>query len=503
VKLLAKVSFLGFITLLSVIYTVPTFFPNCAKHPIFKYFNAQPTPLGLDLKGGASVLLEVDLESANKSYLQRLAQSTRQFLRAEKVSAKFIQIQGNSLLIGSEKSFADSVQKALGRGIHITYDEQQSCFVATPSGAIFEEQQSMLVEQSIGIVGRRIDESGTKEANILRQGFNRFLVQVPGLADTTHLLSLIGRTAQLNFHLFASKSSAFGSLKIPDANQKNTMYSLQPLPDVAGDMLVDAQPSFDDNGQPAVSFRLNAIGARKFGEVTKKNIGKPFAIVLDKKVISAPVIQSAITGGSGIISGHFTTAEARQLAILLRSGALPADLKILEESTVGPDLGSDSITLGKNATLVSIAILFIFVWVVYGALFGTVANASLALNLSLLISVMSILEATLTLPGIAGIALTLGMAVDANVLIYERIKEELALGNTLQKSLKAGFKRAIATIVDSNVTTLLGAFFLYQFGSGPVRGFAISLSLGIILSMFTAITLTRIMLQIALRNKSC
>lgn len=487
--------------MLSILYTAPTFCPSCAKHPFFQAIGAAPIPLGLDLKGGASVLLEVDLKSANKNYLLSLLRNTRQFLRSHKISPRSLNVENDTIVIAMPQEHEDVLKQALPRNTQVTYESAH--FIIRPSDAVFEEQQALLVEQSISIVSRRIDESGTKEASVLRQGFNRFLVQVPGLKDTSHLLDLLGKTAQLNFHLMAPKNSTFGALAVPDAQEPRRVYYLQPIPDVAGDMLTDAQPSFDDNGQPAVSFRLNSIGARKFAEITKKNIGKPFAIVLDKKVISAPVIQTVISGGSGIISGHFSATEARQLAVLLRSGALPADLKILEETSVGPDLGADSIQLGKIATFISIAFLFVFVWAVYGGVFGTVANISLLLNILLLLALMSLIESTLTLPGIAGIALTLGMAVDANVLIYERIKEELALGNDLYTALKTGFKRAIATIVDSNVTTLLGAFFLYQFGSGPVRGFAISLSLGIMLSMFTAITSTRIMLHLALRKKLC
>lgn len=496
-KTTSRLIFLGFWAFVAAIYSFPTFFGDCS---LCDALGARPVPLGLDLRGGASVLLEVDLNSANKNLLQRMAISSRRFLREAKITVKSVTVQGDALHINAPQDAIETVRRSVGRDVAVEYDSSQNVFVAQPEEAFLLAQQSLLIEQSLDVVSRRIDESGTKEAQVLRQGFNRILVQVPGVDSTEHLLSLLGRTAQLNFHLMAQQE--FGALKVP-GQQKGSVYSLQPLPSVTGDNLLDAQPSFDNDGQPAVSFRLNSIGARKFGEVTSKNVGKPFAIVLDKKVISAPVIQTAITGGSGIISGNFTPAEARQLAILLRSGALPADLTVLEESTVGPDLGSDSIHLGKIATYVSIAFLFFFVWVMYGGLFGTVANISLVFNITLLISLMSLLETTLTLPGVAGMALTLGMAVDANVLIYERIKEEIASGTSLGESLKMGFSRAITTIVDSNVTTLLGAFFLYQFGSGAVRGFAVSLSLGILLSMFTAITLTRSLLHIALRKKLC
>lgn len=482
-------------------YALPTFCPWFADSPFFQNIGARPISLGLDLKGGASVLLEVDLSSAHQNLLRRIASDIRRSLRSDKITVRSVDVTDSSVLISVNGGQSIDIQKHCGRDIDAVYDSTNDSFTFTPKPAFILDQQSLLIEQSLDVVSRRIDESGTKEAQVLRQGFNRILVQVPGVNDTSQLLTLLGRTAQLNFHLLSDKS--FGALVVPDAQRRDKVYNLQPIPGVPGDSLVDAQPAFDENGQPAVSFRLNALGARKFSEITSKNVGKPFAIVLDKKVISAPVIQTAITGGSGIITGHFSTTEARQLAILLRSGALPADLNILEESTVGPDLGSDSIRLGRVATYFSIALLFAFVWLMYGGLFGTVANISLLFNISLLIGLMALLETTLTLPGIAGIALTLGMAVDANVLIYERIKEELGLQESLETALKVGFSRAITTIVDSNVTTLLGAFFLYQFGSGAVRGFAVSLSLGIILSMFTAITLTRSMLHVSLRKKLC
>ncbi len=493
---IVRASFLILITAASILFSLPSFFQSSS--PFFQAIGASPVPLGLDLKGGASVLLEVDMESANKGFLSRTAHSLRQALRAEKICVKNIQITSESISFSAEGDQALSiVKKSAGQDFMVK--KEGSVITVTPSAAALSSQQSMLVEQSMDILGRRIDESGTKEANILRQGFNRILVQMPGVSDTRELLTLLGKTAQLNFHLMAK--SEFGSLRAPSLEGART-YFLQHLPEINGDMLVDAQPSFDDSGQPAVSFRLNAVGARKFAAVTKKNIGSPFAIVLDGKVVSAPVIQSTIAGGSGIITGQFSTQEARQLAILLRSGALPADIKVLEESCVGPDLGADSIKLGQSATILSIAFLFVFMWVIYGLHFGTVANIGLALNITLLIAGMSLLETTLTLPGIAGIALTLGMAVDANVLIFERIKEELHSGQPFLTAIHTGFKRALITIVDSNVTTLMGAFFLYQFGNGPVRGFAVSLSLGILVSMFTAITISRNIIMLTAKEKN-
>ena len=269
--------------------------------------------------------------------------------------------------------------------------------------------------------------------------------------------------------------------------------------DVSGEMLIDSQPTQDEMGGWAVAFTLDATGARRFAE-TQKNVGKPFAIVLDNKVISAPIIQSEIPGGSGRITGTFTLKEARELSILLRAGALPAPLNILEEKTVGPDLGADSVQAGKNATVVAIIFVLVFMFLIYGVLFGFAANIALVMNLVLLMGSLTLVGATLTLPGIAGIALTLGMAVDANVLIYERIKEELRNGQSILSSISMGYERAMGTIVDSNVTTLIGAGLLYAFGTGAVRGFAVTLSLGIMISMFTAISLTRVFILLWLKH---
>jgi preprotein translocase subunit SecD len=366
-----------------------------------------------------------------------------------------------------------------------------------------KERLKMAISQSIEIVRRRIDEMGTKEPSIQQQGEDRILVQLPGVDDPGQVKNLLGKTAKLTFRLVhpqnnntSSKSRVPLGAEILSSDEKGrgaqSHYLVQKRVDVSGEMLVDAQPTFDQNGQPAVSFSLDAKGGRRFADVTRKNIGRPFAIVLDNKVISAPVIQSEIPGGSGIITGNFTTAEARDLAILLRAGALPAPLNVLEERTVGPDLGADSIEAGKMATIVAIVAVLVFMILFYGPVFGIAANVALVMNLILLFAALSLVGATLTLPGIAGIALTLGMAVDANVLIYERIKEEINLGQAPLSAISIGYARAMGTIVDSNVTTLIGAALLYQFGTGPVKGFAVTLSIGILISMFTAISLTRV-----------
>jgi len=324
---------------------------------------------------------------------------------------------------------------------------------------------------------------------------------VPGIGSAEELKQLIGTTAKLTFHPVIRSTRdknappGAGNIIVPDLNDPNLYYILDRSPVVTGEELVDAQPTFDQNGRPAVSFRFDATGGRKFGIYTAENIGKPFAIVLDNKVISAPVIQAHIAGGSGIITGNFTVEESTKLAVLLRAGALPAGMKFLEERTIGPELGQDSIDAGKIATMVAFVSVLIFMVLSYG-LFGIFANVALLMNVVILFAMLSIMGATLTLPGIAGIVLTIGMAVDANVLIYERIREELHSAKGPARAIELGFEKALSAIIDANVTTLIAAVILFAMGSGPVRGFAVTLGLGIITSVFTAIWVTRLLIAI-------
>jgi preprotein translocase subunit SecD len=369
-----------------------------------------------------------------------------------------------------------------------------------------EERKRAVVDQSIEIVRRRIDETGTKEPTIQRQGEDRILLQLPGVDDPERIKDLLGQTAVLTFHLVDNTALPGGRTPPgsevlegepgPDGTPQE--YVVQKRVVVSGENLVDAQPSFQD-GQPVVSFRFDTVGGKRFGDATSKNVGRYLAIVLDEKVISAPVIRTAILGGSGIISGSFTVQETQDLALLLRAGALPAPLHILEERTVGPGLGADSIAAGKIASIIGLVLVVIFMVAAYGR-FGVMANIALVFNLALLVAVLSVLQATLTLPGIAGVVLTIGMAVDANVLIFERIREEIAAGRTPISAVDAGYRRALTTIVDSNLTTLIAAVILYAAGTGPVRGFAVTLSIGIVTSMFTAIMVTRLMVVTWLRR---
>ena len=381
------------------------------------------------------------------------------------------------------------------------------------SAAATETRRRQAVEQSIEIIRRRIDETGTKEPTIQREGQDRILVQLPGVDNPQRIKDLLGKTAKLTFQLVDQ------SVTVEDARRGRLPPGDEILPSVdegrgrgggggsyvvrkrvmvGGDTLVDAQATFQNN-EPVVSFKFDSIGGKKFGDATRENVGKPFAIVLDNKVISAPVIREPILGGSGIISGSFTVQSASDLALLLRAGALPAPISILEERTVGAELGADSIHAGAVASIVGVILVIVFMVLFYG-LFGVFADIALMFNLCLMLGALSLLGATLTLPGIAGIALTMGMAVDANVLIYERIKEELRGGRSMLSSLEAGFTRAFGTILDSHVTTLVAGILLYWLGSGPVKGFAVTLSIGVLTSLFSAILVTRLQIVTWLRR---
>jgi len=353
------------------------------------------------------------------------------------------------------------------------------------------------MRQALEIIRRRINEVGTREPTIQRQGEDRILIQVPGIGSAAELKELIGTTAQLTFQPVVSRTTdgnetpGSGNEMLPSANEEGLYYILERAPVVTGDDLVDAQPDFDENGRPAVSFRFNASGARAFGDYTAENIGNPFAIVLDDEVISAPTIQSHIPGGSGIITGDFSVEESTELAVLLRAGALPAGLEFLEERTIGPELGADSIEAGKTACIVAFILVLGYMVASYRA-FGVFANIALIINVGLIFGLLSLIGATLTLPGIAGIVLTIGMAVDANVLVFERIKEEMKTAKGPARAIELGYEKAISAIVDANITTFITAMILYTMGSGPVRGFAITLGLGIITSVFTALFVTRL-----------
>ena len=500
------------VCVLGILYAMPNLFPRQLMETMPSWAPRAQINLGLDLQGGSHLLLEVDVNSVLRERVTSLMDSARVTLRRENIGYIKLaqQSSGISFALRDAADFS-KVREAIRRAdgdVEIRSDGPNVTVRITDQA--MRDRRQAVIDQSLEIVRRRIDETGIREPTIQRQGEDRIVVQLPGEKDPERIKRLLGRTAKMNFRLVDSTPveearagrAPPGSELLPsdherDASGQPIQYLVQRRVMVGGDTLVDAQASFQD-GQPVVSFRFDTIGARKFGQVTKENVGKPFAIVLDGKVISAPVIRDAILGGSGIISGRFSVQEVRDLALLLRAGALPAPLKVLEERTVGPGLGEDSIRAGTLASLLAMGLVVVFMVLVYG-LFGLFANVALIFNMVILTAAMSVLQATLTLPGIAGIALTIGMAVDANVLIFERMREEQANGRTPLSSVDAGFSRAFTTILDANLTTLFAALLLYHFGTGPIRGFAVTLAIGLATSMFTAISVTRLIVVVWLR----
>jgi preprotein translocase subunit SecD len=493
---------------------VPNFFPAKVVDSWPKWAQRHVV-LGLDLQGGSHILLEVDTKAVRKEMLETLRDDVRRVLREARIGYTGLVVRGNSVEVhireGANASQAGEKLQTLSQplGGILSAAGQRNVDVSSEPNGVFRltltepaiiERVRQSVDQSIQIVERRVNELGTVEPVIQREGTDRILVQVPGLQDPTRLKQLLGKTAKLDFRMVdtsVAPEQAQGRVPPDDeilqsASAPKTPYLVEKRVLVSGGDLTDAQPGFDPRtSEPIVSFRFNTSGARKFAQVTQENVGKPFAIVLDNEVISAPVIREPILGGSGQISGNFTVQSANDLAILLRAGALPAPLTIIEERTVGPGLGADSIAKGKISSYVGAAMVIAFMLVTYG-LFGLFANIAVAVNVAMIFGVLSLLNATLTLPGIAGIVLTVGIAVDSNVLIYERIREEVRGGRTPINAIDAGFSRALATILDSNITTFIAAAVLFYIGTGPVRGFAVTLGVGIITTVFTAFTLTRL-----------
>ena len=491
---------------------VPNFFPENVVRT-WPSWAQRHVVLGLDLQGGSHLLLEVDASAVRKEQLQSVADDVLRVLRQARIPFTGRAVRGNNVEVRITRD--TDVETALAKlrelsqplsGIlgtsgqrNITITENGGLITLSPSDPAITERVRQAVDQSIQIIERRVNELGLVEPTIQREGIDRILVQVPGLQDPSRLKEMLGKTAKLDFRmvdLSMTAEQALASHPPPDSEildgEGGQKYLIEKRVLVSGGDLVDAQPGFDQRtSEPIVSFRFNSSGARKFAEATQANVGKPFAIVLDNKVISAPVIREPIIGGSGQISGSFTVQQANDLAILLRAGALPAPLTIIEERTVGPGLGQDSITAGEHAAYAGAALVIIFMFATYG-LFGLFANIAVAINVAMIFGVLSLLNATLTLPGIAGIVLTVGIAVDSNVLIYERIREEVRGGRTAINAIDAGFSRALATILDSNITTFIAAAVLFYIGTGPVRGFAVTLGVGILTTLFTAFTLTRL-----------
>jgi preprotein translocase subunit SecD len=502
-----------FICLWSIYQTIPNFLPENTRNA-YKILSNKTLKLGLDLQGGSHLLLKVDFDHYLKEHFDSTLDDIRKSFRKEKIGYLNLSIKQDdkklpfiyfSLRDTSQAELAKKQLKSISRDFDI--NDKNENFVVSYSDETIRKMKKSVLEKSIEIVRRRVDETGTREPIIQMQGDSRILLQVPGLQNPTELKQLLGKTAKMTFHLmseddpFAISTNITKSdeMIVPDNNiASGRKFIVKKNIELSGEMLVDSQAVFDQ-GSPVVSFKFNSVGGKKFAQITSENIGKPFAIILDGKVITAPRINSAILGGSGIITGGFTVPEATQLSLLLRSGALPAPLEVVEERTVGPSLGQDSINAGKVATLVGFALIAGLMLIVY-RLFGVFANIALILNIFLILAILSLFGATLTMPGIAGLVLTMGMAVDANVLIFERIKDELRNGKTPIASIDSGFKAAFTTILDANLTAIIAAFLLFCYGSGPVKGFAVTLIIGIVASMFTAITLTKLMIIIWLKK---
>jgi len=499
------------VCLLAVLYSAPNMMGSKARAWMETLPGWMPTKtvnLGLDLQGGSHLLLEVDVGTVIRQRSSDLVEAARPELRKEKVGyTRISSIEGGirlQLTEGMDTAVVKKIMRDIDSDLEIIVSQDGRTVEGKYTEDAIQKIQDQTINQSIEIVRRRVDETGTNEPIITRQGTERIIVQLPGVDDPERIKELLGTTAKLTFHLVdgGTGRSAGGTRLLPMAEDPSQTIAIQRREMLTGDMLTNAQPSFNQAGQPVVSFRLNGIGAKRFCDVTRNNVNKPFAIVLDDRVISAPNINEPICGGSAQISGRFTLQETNDLSLLLRAGALPAPLKILEERTVGPSLGADSVESGKIASLIGLVLVMIFMALGY-SLFGVFADIALIINVALIFALLSVLQATLTLPGIAGIVLTIGMAVDANVLIFERIREEQAQGRSALSSIDIGYSRAMSTIIDSNLTTLIAAIILFSFGTGPIKGFAVTLGVGIVTSFFSAIMVTRLMVVLWLKkNKS-
>ena len=500
---------------IGILYALPNLFSRGDDKGGPAFIPGQAINLGLDLQGGSHLLLQADLNAVIAERMVGVQENLRLAFRADKIRFRNLKAEKDSVSFALRDVADDSVvntrMETILRDLGSDFDAVQSGQSTTIrfNEAGLQNLANQTVEQAIEIIRRRLDPDGTKEPVIQRQGKDRILVQLPGVDDPERIKRLIGRTARLTFQLVDMRSTAQearssgrvppGSMLLESAEEGGAEYLVEKRVMVSGELLENASAGFDQNNRPAVNFQLNAEGGRRFGRVTGENIGRPFAIVLDGKVVSAPVIQSQIFG-SGQITGNFSVAETNELALILRAGALPAPLIILEERSVGPGLGADSIAAGQIAALVGLALVIIYMVLSYG-LFGLFADIALTVNIVLILGALSALQATLTLPGIAGIVLTMGMAVDANVLVFERIREELRGGRRVAQAIEAGYSRALSTIIDSNLTTLFAALFLFVFGSGPIKGFAVTLSLGIATSMFTALMVTRLLIVLWVNSK--
>ena len=503
-----------------VLFALPNALPQAARDNLPGFMPNKTMNLGLDLQGGSYLLLEVDTEALRSERLINMAEDVRTTLRGKEIAFSSLGVVngGVSLMVTDPAQVEAAVRELRanigsvtpgaigGRDVTVTSQAGQRIRLEFSPDA-FRAEAAKAVEQSIEIIRRRIDELGTREPTIVRQGTNRIVVAAPGESDPERLKEILGRTAKLTFHMVDMNAdvAAAAAGRVPPgrmlmADEDGSPLVLERRSLVTGEMLTDAQAGFDaQTGQPEVNFRFNGQGTRRFGDATTRSIGKRFAIVLDDKVISAPVIQSAITGGSGRITGNFTVEGANDLAVLLRAGALPTRLNVEEQRTVGAELGADAIAAGQISAIGAFVLVLVFMVFAYGLLFGGISIIALLVNGLLIVGAMSMTQATLTLPGIAGLILTLAVAVDANVLIYERMREEVRAGRSALNAMDAGFSRAMLTIFDANITHLGAAMIMFSLGAGPVKGFAWTLAIGVFTSVFTAVLVTQVCLAIWFR----
>jgi SecD/SecF fusion protein len=521
-----KIAAILLICLAGIVVASPNFFSKATVASWPSFMPKMQMPLGLDLQGGAYLLLEMDEDQIKKDWLNNLRDESRKVLRDARIGFTGVGVQGSQLVIRLAKpdereaaikelrkvrqTIGSAVLGTGGYDVDVSEGNDAGSIVIKPTEAGLRARLSNASAASIETINRRINNLGTSESTIVRQGLDRILIQFPGLKDTKDLKALIGETAKLTFHEVhpsmtaeeAKQTRIPAGYKIYPSDKEDggpSEYLLREQPVVQGEDLADSQPGFDSRtNEPVINFRFNQVGARKFANFTKDNVGRPFAIVLDDKVLSAPVIREPILGGSGQISGNFTVESSNRLAVQLRSGALPTKLTIVEERTVGPSLGADSIADGKRAGIIGGVAVIVLTILAYGT-FGIFACVGLVVHLILTIALMTLIGSTLTLPGIAGLVLGIAMAVDANVLIYERIREELRSGKTPISGIDSGFRRAFVTIADSQLTTLCCAVIMFWLGSGPIRGFAVTLTIGIMTSIFASVTVVRLIISFWLK----
>ncbi|HEX3701552.1 MAG TPA: protein translocase subunit SecD [Phenylobacterium sp.] len=513
-----KVILVVLAAVLGAIFTLPNLLPTSAAQGLPGFLPRRTLALGLDLQGGSSLLLEVDTNALRAERLTNLLEDTRTTLTGEQIQftdlgqvngAVSVRITDPSRINDAANLLRRTVGSPLagttsGRDVNVTTAPDQRLTLAFAPAA-FDAEAARAVDQSIEIIRRRVDQLGTKEVDIARQGKDRIFLQAPGESDPTRLKNIIGQTAKLSFQMVdetvSPQEAAEGRVPpgdelLPRSNPtEGAPLLVKKRQIITGEMLTSASAGFDQQGGGSeVNFRFNGVGARRFGDVTTANINKRFAIIMDKKIISDPVIESAITTGSGRITGRFTAQYANDLAVLLRAGALPAPLKIEEQRTVGAELGADAVRAGAISAIVGLVAVMVFMLLIYGGLFGGISLIGLMVNGLMIVGIMSFTGATLTLPGIAGLILTLAVAVDANVLIYERMRDELRAGRNLISAMDAGFTRAWGTIFDANMTHMFSALILFEFGSGPVKGFAWTLSIGVLTTVFSAVLVTQVLL---------